>query len=127
MTERIRVSGLAIVSTVVLFFVATGLFNANLMVFSTDDPAQMTVLNVFLFTVLASALAILLASVLDRFAWGRTAWTIVALVVLGASIISVFGLDLAAGDLIWQALLHAVFGLLIIVGFYVGWPERHDG
>lgn len=121
MSERIRVAGLAIVSAVVFFFIATGLFNANLMI-GPESTDEMTIWNVLIFTVAASALAILLATILDRFSWGRTAWSIVALVVLGASIFSVFGLNLDPADIIWQSLLHAVFGLLLIVGFYVGWP-----
>ena len=123
MAERIRVSGLAIVSALIFYFVASGLFGAELRAGVAEEVRDLTVVDVLIVTVFASALALGLAALLDRFRWGRTAWTVIAFVVLVASLVAVFGLELPAADLGWQALLHSVFGLLLIVGFYVAWPD----
>ena len=123
MSERLRVSALAIVSALVFFFVATGLFNAELQAGTSGDIRDLTFIDVTALTLFSSALAIGLAAVLDRFRWGRTAWTIVAFVVLASSILTVFGLQLTTADLIWQTVLHGIFGLLLIIGFYVAWPD----
>lgn len=51
-------------------------------------------------------------------------FALVALVVLIASIASFTQLDLDTAGTIWQGALHAVFGLIVIVGFWVTWPKR---
>jgi len=123
--ERLRVSGLAIVASVVFFFIA-GAFEADLMVTMgpDTDPETMSVLNVLFITFVAAMLAIGLAAVLDRFSTGRTIWTAIASLVFLGSFSLLAQFDLGTGDLIWQALLHSVFGLLLIIGFYVGWPDQ---
>ena len=114
---------MAIVASLVFFFVARA-FGANLAVQTPGGSIEdMTWINVLLFTVTSGILAIVLAWILDRFPSGRTVWTVVAAVVLVASFGLLGPLELNTSDLIWQALLHSVFGLLMIIGFYVGWPE----
>ena len=124
MSDRLRVVGLAIVASLVFFFVVQAL-GANLLVQMGPGGSieDMTWINVLLVTVSFGVLAIALAWILDRFSWGKTAWTVIAAVVLVASFAVLGPLRLNTSDLIWQALLHSVFGLLVIIGFYVGWPE----
>lgn len=123
MRERIRVSGLAIASAVVFFLIATAL-GANLSVRTgpDSDASEMGVVHVLFLTIVAAALAIGLAWFLDRFSHGRTIWTVTAAVVFLGSFTIPAQLDLETSDLVWQAVLHSVFSLLLIVGFYVGWP-----
>ena len=66
MAERIRVSGLAIVSALILFFVATGLFNAELQAGTGDDIRELTYFDVAALTIITSVLAIAVAAILDR-------------------------------------------------------------
>ena len=115
---------MAIVSSLIFFFVAQA-FGANLAVQMGPGGSieDMTWINVLLMTAVLGGLAILLARFLDRYSWGKTGWTVVAAVVLVASFGSLGLLELSTSDIIWQALLHGVFGLLVIIGFYVGWPE----
>lgn len=115
-------SGLAVVSAIVFYLIATTLFGANLLV-GTDT--ELTLLRVVVVTLVVSALAVMLAGVLDRFAWGRTVWTVFAAFGLLGATAALFQLGLANANLAWQAVLYAVFGLLLIIGFYVGWPPRN--
>ena len=123
-SDRFRVVGMAIVTSLVFFFVARA-FGANLLVQMGPGGSieDMGWINVLLVTVSFGVLALALAWILDRYSWGKTVWTVVAAVMLVASFGVLGPLFLSTADLIWQALLHSVFGLLMIIGFYVGWPE----
>lgn len=124
MTERLRVIGMATVSTVVFFFIANA-FGADLRVrMGVDGPIEeMSWVMVVLVTLVAGFLGLFLALVLDRFSSGRTIWTVIAIAIY----LTMFGplsqLGLMGGDLVWQAILHSVYAILLIVGFWVGWPE----
>ena len=119
--------GLATVSTLVFFFVAN-VFGAELRVQrGPDGPIEeMSWVNVVLLTLIASLLALLLASGLDRFTSGRTIWTVLAVAVYLATYGALSRLELTGGDFVWQASLHSVFAILLIVGFWVGWPQSAE-
>lgn len=123
MRERVRVSVLAVVSAVVFYYIASGLFGATLKVGGGVEERDMTVVDVVVITVASSILAILAATLLQRLRRGREIWLAVATLVLVVSMASLGQVDLSTADVIWQGLLHAVFGLLLVIGFYVGWPR----
>ncbi len=124
MTERLRVIGIATVSTVVFFFIANA-FGADLrMRTGIDGPIEeMSWFMVVLVTLVVGFLGLFLALVLDRFSSGRTIWTVIAVAVYFAMFGSLSQLELTGGDLVWQAILHSVYAILLIVGFWVGWPQ----
>ena len=127
MTERLRVVGLATVSTVVFFFIAIA-FGADLRVQTGPDGPieEMSWVNVVLVTLVAGFLGLFLAWVLDRFSSGRTIWTVIAIAVYLAMFGLLSQLELTGGDLVWQAILHSVYAILLIVGFWVGWPQSAE-
>ena len=51
---------------------------------------------------------------------------VVAGIVLVLSMFTLPQLDLSTADFVWQALLHAIYGLLLMAGFYFGWPANSD-
>ncbi len=124
MTERLRVVGLATVSTVVFFFIANA-FGADLRVQTGPNGPieEMFWVNVILVTLVAGFLGLLLAWLLDRFSSGRTIWTVVAILVYLAMFGPLSQLELTGSDFVWQAILHSVYAILLIVGFWVGWPQ----
>lgn len=79
MTKRLRVIGMTTVFTVIFFFIANA-FGADLRVQTpTGGPTEeMSWIIVLLATLVAGLLGLLLAWVLDRFASGRTIWTVIA-------------------------------------------------
>ena len=126
MRDRVRVSGLAIVSSLVFFFIASALGADLLVTTGGSETEPMSWLNVVIFTAVASGLAIGLAALLDRFGSGRTIWMVVGGLILVSSMFTIPRSDLSTADFIWQALLHAVYGLLMMAGFYFGWPSGQD-
>jgi hypothetical protein len=75
-------------------------------------------------TAVTGLAAIAVAAALDRFTGnGKRVWTIGALVVLVGSIIPLFTMDLGGVTLLWQLVLHLVFGLTLIWGFWKTWDD----
>lgn len=125
MTTRLPVILAGVVATLVLFFIATG-FGADLQVRTGQDAPieEMVWSDVAFVTVVSGVLAWSLAALLDRVRNGRIIWTVVALVVLVASFGLFAQLDLDTAGIIWQGALHLLFGLVVIAGFWVFWPEK---
>lgn len=125
MSKRLPVIVAGVAATLVLFFIAMG-FGADLQVRTGQDAPieDMVWSDVVLITVVPGVLAWGLAALLDRVRNGRTIWTLVALIVLVASFGLFAQLDLDTAGIIWQGALHLLFGLIVIAGFWVFWPEK---
>jgi len=124
-SKRLPVIVAGVVATLVLFFIATG-FGADLQVRTGQDAPieDMVWSDVVLITVVPGVLAWGLAALLDRGRNGRVIWTLVALIVLVVSFGLFAQLDLDTAGIIWQGALHLLFGLIVIAGFWVFWPEK---
>lgn len=129
MVSRITVTALAVVATLVTFWVAT-LVDVSLQVPAEignmdAGTTDMTAFNVLFVTIAAGLLALLIASVLNRLLPGeaKRIWSVVAILVLGLSVFLVYQLDLDTATVIWQLILHLVFGLLLMGGFWLSWPD----
>jgi hypothetical protein len=128
MISRITVTAYAVVVTLVTYLLAEWV-NADLQV---PDPIgsfggatrDMTAFDVLLVTCAVGLFAIGSAAVLDRFIGnGKRVWSIVAVVILVGSIIPLFSMDLGGVTLLWQLMLHLVFGLTLIWGFWKTWEQ----
>lgn len=127
MTKRLAIIGLASVSAVV-FFLLAGAFGAEFQVQTGPGgpTEEMTWLNVVILSLVVGTLGLLLAFGLDRFSSGRAIWTATAVVVYLAMFVPLFQLELTGGDLLWQSILHSVFAVPVILGFWVNWPLDAD-
>lgn len=123
--NRLRVIVAGVIVTLILFFIAVAT-GAELQVRPGPDAdiEEMTWINVVVLTVVAGLLAWGLAAVLDRVKNGRIIWTVISSIVLIASFGLFAQVDLDTAGLVWQASLHLVFGLIVIIGFLVYWPEQ---
>lgn len=123
--KRLQVIVTAVIVTLVLFFIAVAA-GADLQVRTGPnvDIEEMAWINVVILTVVVGLLAWGLAAILDRVKNGRVIWTAIASIVLIASFGTFAQVDLDTTGLVWQAALHLVFGLIVIIGFWVFWPEE---
>ncbi len=132
MASRTTSTVLAIVATVVAFYVAqaAGADPQVFREFGNIDAGtdEMTILNVLGFTAVPGLLALLLAAGLDRVtSKAKEVWTIVALLALLVSVFFILQLDLNTTTTVWQVILNLVFSLLLIGGFWISWPETDSG
>ena len=132
MVSRTASTVLAIVATVVAFYVAQAAGVDPQVPLELDNvdagTVDMTILDVLALTAVPGLLAMLLAAGLDRVtSKAKEVWTIVALVVLVLSIFVILQLDLDTTTTLWHVALHLVFSLLLIGGFWLSWSETDSG
>ncbi len=121
MSTRLLVILAAVIGTVLTFYLAS-LFGADLVVpeefGDMSVTMEMPVGVVVGFTFVIGLVAWALATILERAtANARNIWIFLAVVVLAGSIPGVFQLGLEGADLVWQIVLHVVFGAILIAGF----------
>ena len=117
MVGRITVTALAVVAALGTFLLAGARDGGG-------ETMDMTAANVLLLTIVVGLAAIVVAAVLDRFIGnGRRVWSIVAITILALSFLLVFPLELEGATLVWQVILHLVFALILIGGFWKIWPD----
>ena len=126
MVGRITVTALAVVAALGTFLLA-GAVDVAPQVRARDgggETMDMTAANVLLLTIVVGLAAIVVAAVLDRFIGnGKRVWSIVAITILALSFLLVFPLELEGATLVWQVILHLVFALILIGGFWKTWPD----
>lgn len=120
----------AVVATVAVFLLASAL-DADLRVpleFGNMDETQPMPFGVVVaITTVLGLLAWALATVLERATKNaRGVWTLVAAFLALGSIPAVFQLGLEGSALVWQILLHLVFGGILIAGFWPTFSGRTD-
>lgn len=128
MISRITVAAYALVVTLATYLITVWV-DADLQIPAEmgtlgGETRDMTVWNLLLVTAVTGLAAIAVAAALDRFTGnGKRVWTIGAMVVLVGSIIPLFTMDLGGVTLLWQLVLHLVFGLTLIWGFWKTWDD----
>ncbi len=130
MSKRLLVILAAVIGTVATFYLAS-LLGADLVVpeefGDMSVTMEMPVGVVVGFTFVIGLVAWALATILERATSNaRNIWTFLAVVALAGSIPGVYQLGLEGADLVWQVLLHVVFGAILIAGFYGTFPSNQD-
>lgn len=130
MSRRLLVILAAVIGTVVTFYLAS-LLGADLVVpeefGDMSVTMEMPVGVVVGFTFVIGLVAWALATILERATSNaRNIWVFLALAALAGSIPGVTQLGQEGADLVWQILLHVVFGAILIGGFIGTFPDGHD-
>ena len=126
MVSRITVTGVAVTAALVVFLVAKEIgIDLQIPNIGSQPTTDMGPENVLLVSILVGFGAMGVAGFADRYtADGRLSWSIVALAVLAGSFVPLSQLNLSGMTLIWQALLHIVYGLVLIGGFWATWDQK---